>query len=258
MFSDLKDKRIIITGSTSGIGLAAAKFLALSGAVVTLTSYRHHENIENTIREIESLGGRAQFYKVDFANASACQDFVNQFVSEYGGIDVLVNNVGGLVDRKQLEDIDAEFFDDVAYLNMRSALDMVRLCLPYLKESASQHDWSASVISVGSIAAYSGGGPGASLYAASKAWLHTVNRSWAKNYAKDKIRFNIIAPGTVDTAFHADKDDADKARMSKGIPMGRLGTAEEMAPTFGYLASHMMSGYVTGQILHINGGQYMS
>lgn len=258
MFSDLKDKRIIITGSTSGIGLATAKFLASRGALVTLTSYRRHDNVEQTIAEMESLGGRAQFYQVDFSNAVECEDFVNKFVDEHGGIDVLINNVGGLVDRKQLEDIDADFFDDVAYLNMRSAMDMVRLCLPHLKKSGSTSDWSASVISVGSIAAYSGGGPGASLYAASKAWLHTVNRSWAKNYAKDNVRFNIIAPGTIDTAFHADKNDADKERMSKGIPMGRLGTADEMAPTFGYLASHIMSGYVTGQILHINGGQYMS
>lgn len=68
----------------------------------------------------------------------------------------------------------------------------------------------------------------------------------------------MVSPGTVDTAFHADKDDATKARISKGIPMGRLGTAEEMAPTFAYLASHAMSGYITGQVININGGQYMA
>ncbi|WP_394154222.1 SDR family NAD(P)-dependent oxidoreductase [Vibrio maritimus] len=256
--NDLKNKNILITGSTSGIGLAAAKFLAANGAHVSLTSYRRHEDIEATIDSINNLGGSASFHQVDFCDEKACEKFVEDFVRERGGIDVLINNVGGLVDRKQTEDIDAEFFDDVAYLNMRSALSMVKLCLPYLKYSASQNDWSASVISVGSIAAYSGGGPGASLYAASKAWLHTINRSWAKRHATENIRFNVIAPGTVDTAFHADKDDEAKARMSKGIPMGRLGTSDEMAPTFGYLASHLMSGYVTGQILHVNGGQYMS
>ncbi|GAB7220392.1 SDR family NAD(P)-dependent oxidoreductase [Vibrio comitans] len=95
-FGELEVKRIIITGSTSGIGLAAAKFLASSGALVTLTSYRHHDNVEQTIAEIESLGGRAQFYKVDFSNATACEEFVNHFVDEHGGIDVFVNNVGGL------------------------------------------------------------------------------------------------------------------------------------------------------------------
>ncbi len=258
MINDLQDKKVIITGSTGGIGLATAKYLAKAGAHVTLTSYRQHDDIDSTIQEIESLGGKASFYQVDFANDDACEKFVSDFAKQNGGIDVLINNVGGLVDRKNTDEIDAEFFDDVAYLNMRSAQTMVRLCLPYLKESAKQSNWSASVISVGSIAAYSGGGPGASLYAASKGWLHSINRSWAKTYAKDNIRFNIVSPGTVDTAFHADKDDAAKARISQGIPMGRLGTAEEMAPTFGYLSSHAMSAYITGQIININGGQFMA
>ncbi len=255
---DLKNKRVIITGSTGGIGLATAKYLAKFGAHVTLTSYRQHADIAQTIAEIEQLGGSASFHQVNGANDAECEQFVQDFVAQYGGIDVLINNLGGLVDRKNTDDIDAQFFDDVAYLNMRSAQTMVRLCLPYLQQSAQQNDWSASVINVGSIAAYSGGGPGASLYAASKGWLHTINRSWAKTYAKDNIRFNVVSPGTVDTAFHADKDDAAKARISQGIPMGRLGTAQEMAPTFAYLASHEMSGYITGQIININGGQFMA
>ncbi|WP_456295548.1 SDR family oxidoreductase [Vibrio sp. AK197] len=258
MFNDLNNKRVVITGSTGGIGLAVAKLFAAAGAHVTLTSYREHNDIEQTISQIAELGGSASFHRVDFANDEDCQRFINEFVAEYGGIDVLINNVGGLVGRKTTEEIDAEFFDDVAYLNMRSAQTMVRLSLPYLKQSSQQEAWSASVINVGSIAADSGGGPGASLYAASKGWLHSVNRAWAKTYAKDNIRFNVVAPGTVDTAFHADKDDSAKARISQGIPMGRLGRAEEMAPTFAYLASHAMSGYVTGQIIHVNGGQYMA
>jgi len=258
MINDLHKKNVIISGSTGGIGLATAKYLASFGAHVTLTSYRHHNDIDAVIEQIQQLGGSTEFYQVDFANDDACEQFVNDFVAKRGSIDILINNVGGLVDRKNTDEIDQEFFDDVAYLNMRSAQTMVRLCLPYLKKSATQENWSASVINVGSIAAYSGGGPGASLYAASKGWLHSINRSWAKTYAKDNIRFNVVAPGTVDTAFHADKDDAAKARISQGIPMGRLGTAEEMAPTFGYLSSHAMSGYITGQIININGGQFMA
>ncbi|SHO56081.1 SDR family NAD(P)-dependent oxidoreductase [Vibrio quintilis] len=258
MLNDLRNKRVIITGSTGGIGLATAKYLAKAGAHVTLTSYRQHSDIEETLAELNRFEGSATFHQVDFADDAACERFVSEFAALHGGIDVLINNVGGLVDRKNTDEIDAEFFDDVAYLNMRSAQTMVRLALPYLKQSASQDHWSASVINVGSIAADSGGGPGASLYAASKGWLHSINRSWAKTYAKDNIRFNVVSPGTVDTAFHADKDDATKARISKGIPMGRLGTAEEMAPTFAYLASHAMSGYITGQVININGGQYMA
>ncbi len=257
MFQDLKNKRVIISGSTQGIGLAVARLFASMGATVTITSYRQHDNVPQIIEELEQLGGKASYHQVDFSDGEACKRFVDEFVALYGGIDVLINNVGGLVDRVVTEDIDEEFFENVANLNMMSAQNMTKYCLPYLKESAQQDNWSSSVISVGSIAVYSGGGPGASLYAASKGWLHTINRHWAKRYAKDNVRFNIVSPGVVETAFHADKDQAARNRMAAGIPLGRLGSAEEMAPTFAFLASHSTAGYITGQIIDVNGGQSM-
>lgn len=109
MLNDLRNKRVIITGSTGGIGLATAKYLAKAGAHVTLTSYRQHSDIEETLAELNRFEGSATFHQVDFADDAACERFVSEFAALHGGIDVLINNVGGLVDRKNTDEIDAEF-----------------------------------------------------------------------------------------------------------------------------------------------------
>ena len=142
-------------------------------------------------------------------------------------------------------------------LNARSALMMTKYALPHLKASAENSGTTASVILVGSVAGWTGGGPGAGLYGASKAWLANIQKNWVTYHTKDGIRFNTVAPGTFDTAFHADKDEATKAKIGAGFPMGRIGRPEECAPAFLFFASHACSGYVTGQVLDVNGGQYM-
>ena len=182
---------------------------------------------------------------------------MDAFVARFGGIDVLVNNAGGLVGRKPLEEIDDAFFDAVTDLNARSALMVTKHALPHLRASAKESGTSASVILVGSVAGYTGGGPGAGLYGAAKAWLHNIQKNWVAFHTKEGIRFNSVSPGTFDTAFHADKDADAKARVSLGIPMGRFGRPEECAPAFLFFASHACSGYITGQVLDVNGGQFM-
>jgi 3-oxoacyl-[acyl-carrier protein] reductase len=115
----------------------------------------------------------------------------------------------------------------------------------------------ASVILVGSIAGWNGGGSGAELYGAAKTWIHNIQKNWVAFHTKDGVRFNTVSPGTFDTAFHADKTEAVKAQISTGIPMGRFGRPEDVSPSFLFFASNLVSGYVTGQSLEVNGGQYM-
>ena len=102
------------------------------------------------------------------------------------------------------------------------------------------------------------GVPGLGLYAAAKAWLHAVQRSWVKEYSPQGIRFNTIAPGTIETEFHADKDDAWRQSVAAGIPLRRLGQCADLVPAYLFLSSHRCSGYITGHVLDVNGGQWLS
>jgi 3-oxoacyl-[acyl-carrier protein] reductase len=257
MFDDLKGKRILVTGSTMGIGLAAVEAFARCGAKVGMNGRHKPADLDATLKRFNSLGGEVEFFQADVSQTPACTKLVDDFVARFGGVDVLINNAGGLVGRKPLPDIDDEFFDAVSHLNNRSAVMVTKRALPHLIASAKASGETASVIMLGSIAEDVGGGPGAGLYAAAKAWVHIVQKNWVLMHTKDGIRFNTISPGTIDTPFHADKDEATKANIAATIPMKRLGRAEECAPAFLFLASHKASGYITGQYIGINGGQFL-
>lgn len=257
MFDDLRGKRVLITGSTMGIGLATARAFARCGARVGLNGRHAPEELNLLLADMTADHGEAAFFRADLADSAACTRLIEDFVSHFGGIDVLINNAGGLVGRRPMGEIDDTFHQAVSDLNMRSALMCTQAALPHLKAAAQASGKTSSVISVGSIAGHTGGGPGAALYGAAKAWLHNIQKNWVDYHTADRIRFNIVSPGTVDTAFHADKNADTRARISAGIPMGRFGRAEEIAPAFLFFASHACSAYITGQILDVNGGQYM-
>ncbi len=254
MFTDLVGKRVLITGSSSGIGLVTAKAFAKAGAKVGVNSHSASAHADAAMTELATLG-EAAFFQADLTKSEDCKRLVQEFTDKFGGIDVLVNNAGGLGGRSKLEDIDDEFYNQVMDLNSRSVLMVTKHAIPHLRKSAQESGQTTSVISTGSIAAREGGGMGAGIYAASKAWLHNIQRNWVKELTGDNIRFNIVAPGTIDTAFHADKSDELKTQIANSIAMKRFGTSEELAPSYLFFASHMASGYITGQILDVNGGQ---
>ncbi len=257
-FSDIKGKRVLITGSTAGMGAAAAREFVKLGAKVGVNSHIADAMADELVAELNDLGrasgGEAVFIEANLMQSADCEKLVNTFVAKFGGIDVLVNNAGGLGGRSGLEAIDDTFYERVMDLNCRSKLMVTRFAIPHLRASAKERGATASVISTGSIAAREGGGVGAGVYAAAKAWVHDIHRNWVKEFTQDGIRFNIVAPGTIDTAFHADKSDELKEKIAGSIAMGRFGTIEEVAPAFVFLASDI-SGYITGQVLDVNGGQ---
>ena len=258
MFNDLSDQKVLITGSTAGIGLAVAELFVQLGAHVAINGRSQNDAAETALASLKSLAEdptKVVFLAADLTKSEQCEKLVKDFVSTFGGMDVLINNAGGLGGRSGLELIDDAFYDHVMDLNARSALMMTKFSIPHLRKSAADSGKTSSVISTGSIAGREGGGLGAGIYAASKAWLHNIHRNWVKEYSQDNIRFNIVSPGTIDTQFHADKSDELKDKIAGSIAFGRFGNSAELAPSFAFFASHQCSGYITGQILDVNGGQ---
>ncbi|MDI3473543.1 MAG: hypothetical protein PWQ20_1802 [Thermotogaceae bacterium] len=166
-----------------------------------------------------------------------------------GRIDALINNAGGLGGRHPIEDMPTDFYRKVMDLNMTSALYVTRACIPYLKKSKN-----GAIVNITSIAAWTGGGPGAGIYAASKAAVLTFTRALAKELIKYGIRVNAISPGTIDTEFHKETPREVIQEWVKGIPIGRLGKPEEVAEVIYFLVSEKSS-YLVGEVIQVNGGQ---
>ncbi|WP_396435019.1 SDR family NAD(P)-dependent oxidoreductase [Limnohabitans sp.] len=252
--NDLKDKVVLITGSSTGIGAAAAVAFGQLGARVAVHYNSSQGPAQEVLKAVQATGAQAVLLQGDVMDSAQCQRLVQDTVKAFGRIDILINNAGALVQRVPIEDITDELFDNVVYLNVRSAM----VCTAAAVAAMRQQGGGGNIINVTSVAARHGGGAGASLYAGSKGFVSTMTRGLAKELVKDKIRVNAVAPGVITTPFH---ERFSTPQMLEGfkatIPMNRLGTAEECAGAFVYLASEQMSGYVTGQIIEVNGGQYM-
>ena len=169
-----------------------------------------------------------------------------------GGLDVLVNNAGSLIKRTPFEELSDELIDKIFDLNVRSVVAATQAAIPYLEKAGG-----GAIINVGSIAGTGSGGPGAAIYGASKGFIHNLTRHLAGLLASKNIRVNAVAPGVIATPFHAATPPERMEAMRQSVPMGRVGKAEDCAGTFLFLASSSMSGYITGQTIHVNGGQLM-
>ncbi|MEI5667101.1 SDR family oxidoreductase [Bosea sp. CCNWLW174] len=254
MLEDLKGLRALVTGSSTGIGAAVAKAYAANGMRVVV-HYKSSEAEANAVAaEIRAAGGEAHVLQADVADSKQAVALVDKAADKLGGLDVLVNNAGALVKRTPIAEIEDEFFDSVVDLNVRSVVMASKAAFPYLKKSGSR----ASVINLSSIAARNGGGPGSSLYASSKAFVLNLTRGMAKEFVPFGIRVNGVSPGVIMTPFHERYSTAEQVEaMRKTVPMERVGTPQDNVGVFLFLASPAMSGYITGQTIEVNGGQYM-
>ena len=169
-----------------------------------------------------------------------------------GGLDVLINNAGHMLGRIPLAEMDDAAVERVFDLNARSVVAACRAGLPALAASRG------CIVNVTSISARSGGSPGSGLYSSAKAFVSTFTRALATELAPQGIRVNAVSPGTITTRFHEVYSSPEKLESTRQrIPLQRLGTAEDCAGTFLYLASPRLAGYVTGQVIEVNGGQLM-
>ncbi len=254
MVNDLKDKVVLITGSSTGIGAAAAVAFGKLGARVVVHYNSSRAPAEEVLDKVKSTGAQAYLLQADVRDSAQCRQLVADTIKAFARVDVLINNAGALVQRAPIESITDELFDEVVHLNVRSAM----MCSAAAVEAMRRQGSGGNIINVTSVAARHGGGASASLYAGSKGFVSTMTRGLAKELVKDKIRVNAVAPGVITTPFHERfSTPAMLESFRSTIPMNRLGSPEECAGAFVFLASEQMSGYMTGQILEVNGGQYM-
>jgi len=253
MASDLKGKIVLITGASTGIGAAAARAFASHGSRLAVHYNSSRDAAEKVAADARALGGEAVLVGGDVTQAANVKRIVAETLTAFGRIDVLINNAGGLVARTRIEDYSEDFLQRVLALNVVQVALFMREVIPVMRRQKK-----GNVINVSSIAARHGGGAGAIVYAGAKGFISTATHGWAKEVVGDGIRVNAISPGVITTPFHDRYSTAEQLKaMQATIPMNRLGTADECAGTFVYLASDELSGYVTGQVIEVNGGQYM-
>ncbi len=253
MSTDLQGKVVLITGASTGIGAAAARAFARAGSKVIVHYNASRDAAEAVAADIRGAGGTVALVGGDVMVEAEVKRIVAESLAAFGRIDVLINNAGGMLGRVTIEDYTVEHINRVLTLNCTQVALFMREVIPHMRRQKS-----GNVINVTSIAARNGGGGGAILYAGSKGFISTVTHGWAKEVVGDGIRVNAVSPGVITTPFHDRYSTAAQlATMQATIPMNRLGSADECAGTFLYLASDALSSYVTGQVIEINGGQYM-
>ena len=240
-----KDKIVMVTGGAAGIGRVTAEAFAREGAKLAICDV----NPETGEAAAKSLGAEASFEKVDVANETAVSEWTDQVVKRYGRIDVLVNNAGITRDALLLR-MKAADWDLVMNVNLKGAFLCTRAVVRYMAQQRS-----GRIVNVASVVGVVGNA-GQANYVASKAGLIGLTKTVAREFAARGITVNAVAPGFIATQMTAVLSEKVKEGFLSQIPLGRAGTAEEVASAVTFLASDQAA-YLTGQVLHVSGGMYM-
>jgi 3-oxoacyl-[acyl-carrier protein] reductase len=242
-----------VTGSSTGIGRAAAVALAGQGCRVVVHFNRSEDEARGVLKEIKSQSGEASLVGGDVADAGEVKRMVGEIEDRYGRLDILVNNAGSLVERRTLEGMTEDLWDRVMAVNLKSVYLCSQAVLPLMKRQGK-----GRIINMTSVAARNGGARGSVAYATAKGGVSTLTRAMAKELVGEGILVNGVAPGVITTPFH-DRFTPPQMResMTAAIPIGREGTPEEVAGAVVFLASSWAE-YLVGEIIEVNGGQLMS
>ena len=250
-FEDLKGKRVLVTGASSGIGAAAAELFAQQGCFVGVHYFRTEDGAGQTLEKVKKLSDGCML-RADLRDKAQTANMVSEFAELAGGIDILVNNAGTMLARQSIAEASEEFFDDVLATNLKSVFLTTRTALEHLKKSRG------CIVNTGSVAGHTGGAAGAGLYASAKGAVATLTLAMAKEFAEFGIRVNTVMPGLIETRFHRQYSTPERvAQIAQETPLGRNGTAEDVAKAIVFLASGEAAGFITGEYLAVNGGSYM-
>lgn len=246
----LEGKVSLITGGDSGIGHAVAVLFAQEGADVAIVYLSEHEDAEKVKKEVEGYGRKCLLLPGNIREEAFCNQAVEKTVRTFGKLDILVNNAATQTEQKSLTDISKEQLYETFETNIFSQFYMTKAALPHLKEGAC-------IINTTSVTAYRGS---AELidYSATKGAILTFTRSLSQSLVSKGIRVNAVAPGPIWTPLIVGSFEADKvATFGSDVPMKRSGEPAEVAPCYLFLASQDAS-YMTGQVLHPNGGEIVN
>jgi 3-oxoacyl-[acyl-carrier protein] reductase len=242
-----------VTGSSTGIGRAAAVGLAEQGCRVVVHYNRSEDEAREVVKEIGSSGGEAMLVGGDVADTGDVKRMVREIEDRYSRLDILVNNAGSLVERRNFSEMTEDLWDRVMAVNLKSVYLCSHAVLPIMTRQGK-----GKIINMTSVAARTGGAPGAAAYATAKAGVSNLTRAMAKELVGEGILVNGVAPGVITTPFHDRFTPPDvRKALNAALPIGREGTPEEVAAVVVFLASSAAD-YLVGEIIEVNGGQLMS
>lgn len=246
----LKDKVAIITGGDSGIGRAVAVAFAKEGANVVISYFNEEEDAKETKKCIEGYGSKALILAGDISSEEVCNELIKNTIDTFGKLDILINNAAVQYPQKTIEDISLEQLEKTFKVNVFSMFHLTKAAMPHLKKGST-------IINTASVTAYEGNKDLID-YSATKGAIVTFTRSLALSLIDKGIRVNAVAPGPIWTPLIVSSFDGSKiSTFGSNTPMKVPGEPYELAPAYVYLASEDSS-YVTGQVIHVNGGTMVS
>jgi len=241
----LNDRTAIITGASRGIGRATALLFASEGASVVVADVNTDDGTE-VVDRIEADGGTASFVSLDVTDSEQVQAMIDHAVELYGGVDILVNNAGITKDAT-LKKMTEEAFDQVVDVNLKGVFNCTKAALPALTDS--EHGRVLNAASV--VGLY--GNFGQTNYVATKSGVIGMTKTWARELGRDRVTVNAVAPGFIETPMVDTVPDKVLEQLKGRTPLGRLGTAEDIANAYLFLASEEAS-FITGAVLSVDGG----
>jgi 3-oxoacyl-[acyl-carrier protein] reductase len=247
----LEGRAALVTGGGVGIGRAVAEALAGAGASVAIHCHTNRAAAEAVAAGIERAGGRAVVIAADLSDAAQAAGVVDHAIEALGRLDILVNNAGSVVSRARIEDCSLELWQQALAVNLTSAFAVTQRAIPHLRRSGN-----GAIVNNLSLSVQTGGANGAGAYAAAKGGLLVLTRTLARELAPE-VRTNAIMPGVIETQHHEQFTTPERmAEYRAQTPLGRNGTAEEVAAAVLFLASDAAR-FINGATLDINGGRFL-
>jgi len=248
LFEDLKGKRILVTGASSGIGACIADLFGSYGAVVGVHYRGNEKGATDIVNNIKKQGGKAEAFQGDLLDASVGEKLIESFVSAFGRIDILVNNAGGVYGAEHFLEIDEEAWDNTFALNVKTPFFLAKKAFSFMTQQGG-----GKIINISSISAKYGGSPETLHYGAAKAALDSLTVGLARAGAQYNILVNSVRGGFVDTPFHKKIGRSNLEDRIKLIPLKRAGQPIDIARMVLFLASSA-GDYITGEIFTVAGG----